>query len=240
MNDFHYVSVLLDMLYGIELDEEDVEELGLIAWNLIGNKNTRLYKCRLKINPSDLSVTLPCNALSGNNGNSGINGGIVEAVTSDYEDWNRVTNYSFNGDHNTSFIEQSIEAQKYFNDNLYISGKLLKYDQVENKLYFTHNYGHVNILYKGILADENGLPEISDKEATAIATYIAYTQKYKDGLVNNNANTINLATTLYNMWLKQCDQARVTYLNQNDMNQILDAKSSWDRHRYNYTTKPIR
>jgi len=62
--DFHYVGVLLDMLYGIEMEEEDLEELGLIAWNLIGNKNTKLYRYRACIDPRDNSVTLPCNALS--------------------------------------------------------------------------------------------------------------------------------------------------------------------------------
>jgi hypothetical protein len=45
----------------------------------------------------------------------------------------------------------------------------------------------VNILYKGILADEDGLPELTDKEATAIATYIAYVTKFKEGLITNNA-----------------------------------------------------
>ena len=42
-NNFHYVDVLLDMLYGIQLEPEDVEEIGLIAWNLIGNRDVRLY-----------------------------------------------------------------------------------------------------------------------------------------------------------------------------------------------------
>jgi hypothetical protein len=46
----------------------------------------------------------------------------------------------------------------------------------------------VNILYKGILVDDEGLPEITDKEATAIATYIAYVIKFKEGLQTNNPN----------------------------------------------------
>ena len=45
-NNFHYVNVLLDMLYGVEMNDEDIEELGLIAWNLIGNKDVRLYHYR--------------------------------------------------------------------------------------------------------------------------------------------------------------------------------------------------
>ena len=164
----------------------------------------------------------------------------VEAVTTLYEDWERVTNYSEYGDNNTSFVEQSIEAEKFYESPYYISGKLLKYEQVGDKLYFTHNYGKVNILYKGILADEEGLPEITDKEATAIATYIAYILKFKEGLQTSNANISNQAIQLYNIWSKQCDQARVSYLNQNDMNNILDIKSSWDRKSYGKTYKPIR
>jgi hypothetical protein len=81
-NNFHYVAVLLDMLYGLELEDEELEELGLIAWELIGNKNTRLYKYTTCIDPSDNSIKLPCNATS------------VESVTALTEDWNRVTNYS--------------------------------------------------------------------------------------------------------------------------------------------------
>ena len=227
-NNFHYVSVLLDMLYGMQMEDEDLEELGLIAWNLIGNKDVRLYKFTTCISPKDKSIDLPCNVLS------------VEAVTTSYEDWKRVTNYSSNGDYRSSFIENSIEVDKRYKSPYYISGKLIPSEQVKNKLYFSENYGTVNVLYKGILADEDGLPELTDKEATAIATYIAYVTKYKEGLITNNTVTINLAQSLNNIWLKQCDQARVTYLNQNDMNDILNVKSNWDRHNYGYSYKPIR
>jgi hypothetical protein len=57
-------------------------------------------------------------------------------------------------------------------------------------LYFSHNYGNINILYKGIIADNEGLPELTDKEATAIATYLAYITKYKEGLKTGNSNII--------------------------------------------------
>jgi hypothetical protein len=70
-----------------------------MAWELIGNKNRRLYRFQTCINPKDNSVTLPCNALD-------INGeSCIEAVTTLYEDWERVTNYSEYGDNNTSFVE---------------------------------------------------------------------------------------------------------------------------------------
>lgn len=227
LNNFHYVAVLLDQLYGVEMEDEDLEELGLIAWEDIGNKNTRLYKYRA-CPDSDNSIVLPCNASS------------VEAVTASFEDWNRVTNYSTHGDLNSAFIENHLEGEKRFNSPYYISGKYIDYEQVDDTLYFQGNYGTLNILYKGIFSDEEGLPYLSNKEARAIATYLAYTQKYKEGLKTNNGNIINLATSLEQKWLKQCDQARVTSLNQNDLNQIINIKNSWDRPNYGMSVKPIK
>jgi hypothetical protein len=163
------------------MDDDDLEEIGLIAWELIGNRNTKLYRYHTCIG-SDLSVTLPCNAFIQGQGKS-----TVELVTADYEDWLENTNYSDFGDPNTSFVEQAIESEKRYQSPYYMSGKILKYEEVGDKLYFTHNYGRINILYKGILVDETGLPKLSNKEALAIATYIAYTQKFKEGLITNNA-----------------------------------------------------
>ena len=226
LNNFHYVSVLLDMLYGIEMQDEDLEELGLIPWELIGNKNVALYKYSTCIN-FDHTVQLPCNFHS------------LEAVTACYEDWKKVTNYTDNGDIGSSFIEQRIEAEKVNQSPYYIPGKLLKYKLDGDTLHFAHNYGRVNILYKGLILDDEGLPELTDKEAKAIATYLAYVDKYKEGLKTNNSDLIKLASDLEQKWLKQCDQARVTNLSQNDMNQILDVKDTWNRHIYGFSYKPI-
>lgn len=223
-NNFHYVAVLLDMLYGLEIDDEDLEELGLLAWDKIGNKSTRLYMYRTCLN-SDNSIELPCNASS------------VESVTIPFEDSIISTNKSNYGDFNSQIIETDIEAQKVLKSPYYIPGKLISYEQVGSTLYFPQSYGTVNILYKGIIADEDGLPELTDKEANAIATYIAYVYKYKEGLKTNNTVMINLATNLENKWLKQCDQARVTGLNQNDMNEILNIKNSWNRKNYSMSYK---
>lgn len=226
-NNFHYVSVLLKMLYGIQMPDEDVEELGLLAWNKIGNKDVRLYRYSTPIDKVDNSVTLPCNAVE------------LEAVTTNYEDWQSSTNKTEYGDLRTAYIENSIEYEKFYTSPYYMSGKLLKYDRAGDKLYFNKNYGTINILYKGILVDEDGLPELSDNEANAIATFLAYTYKFKEGLQLNNKNLIEQAAALKQLWATQCDQARVTYLNQNDMNNILNVSSSWNRHVYSKSSKPI-
>ena len=234
MQNFHYIAVLLHQMYSIDMEDADLEELGLIAWEQIGNRNRKMYKYSTPINPVDNSITLPCNALD-LNGES-----CVELVTSSYEDWNSVTNNTDYGDINTAFTEHYIEATKFYQGQYYLPGKVLKYEQVGNKLYFTHNYGIVNVLYKGILADEEGLPEITDKEALAIATFIAYTEKFKEGLKTNNGDMIKLSQILEGRWQKQCDQARVKPLSQNDVDAILEASSSWDRKRYGMGYKPLK
>jgi hypothetical protein len=100
-NKFYYIAVLLEQLYGITLPDEEFEEIGLTAWNLIGNKRYRLY--RYSACPdSEGKIELPCNA------------DIIEAVTYDFEDWNYVTNDTPNGDTNSAYVESYIEVRKEF------------------------------------------------------------------------------------------------------------------------------
>ena len=61
MNDFNYIYTVANSLYGLELEPEQFEELGLTAWNLIGNKTVRLYNYSADISCDNLSEQLPCN-----------------------------------------------------------------------------------------------------------------------------------------------------------------------------------
>lgn len=229
LNNFHYPMVLMEQLYGISMQEEAYEEIALVAWNLIGNKRYRLYRYSTCINDCGQSIELPCNT------------DVIESVTAGFEDWNSTSNLYPNGDINSSHVEEYIESNKQFKNPLYQSGKLIKYRQVGNTLYFNEPYGQINVLYKGVVLDEDGLPELTDKEALAIATYCAYTTKYKEGLMTNNTNIIQLADTLRKQWNVQCDSARVAeYINQNEMNDILDAKTNWNRKLYSKSYKPTR
>lgn len=229
-NNFHYAMSLMNHLYGITLPEDDWEEIALIAFGLIGNKRTRIYRyCTTMNSCSDNSIELPCNA------------DILEAVTTNWEDWSNTNNYTPNGDLSSAITEAYIEDRKSFHDPLYQNGKFIKYERVGNTLYFDRPYSKVNILYRGIILDDDGLPEITDKEAMAIATYCAYITKYKEGLMTNNPNIIQLANTLKQQWNIQCDQARISeYLNQNEMDQILDAKTNWNRKVHSKSWKYVR
>jgi hypothetical protein len=78
-NNFHYALSLAQMLYDVEGDTADLEEIGLIAHNFIGNKNTRLYRATIDVVGGE--VQLPCNC------------DIIEAVTyAGGEDWNYTSN----------------------------------------------------------------------------------------------------------------------------------------------------
>jgi len=83
-----------------------------------------------------------------------------------------------------------------FNNTNYISGKYAKFQRDGNLLYFDKNYGKINILYKGVIVDETGLPSLNDRESLAIATYCAYVLKRKEGLMTSNIQTIQTAQLL--------------------------------------------
>ena len=220
--DFHVAISQAQTLYDVEGDQEDLEEIGLIAYKNIGNKNTLLKRVTIPI--VNGVVTLPCD----------IN--IIEAVTYCHEDFNYTNNLTYDGSAET---EEYIESQKAFTDSFYMSGKFVKYRKVKNKLYINQPCGHVNILYHTELDDD--LPDITESEADAIALYIAYTLKYKEALKTHNQIILAESKDLGNQWKVACDQARVPeYMSQNDMDQALNAKTSWDRKQYNKSFKPIR
>ena len=220
--DFHVAISQAQTLYDVEGDSEDLEEIGLIAYKKIGNKNTILKRTTLPIIKG--IVTLPCDV------------SIIEAVTYCGEDFNYTSNLTYDG---SSETEEFIESQKAFTDSFYISGKFVKYRRVKNKLYINHPCGYINILYHTELDDD--LPDITESEADAIALYLAYTLKYKEAIKTHNQVIMAEAQDLCKQWKTACDQARVPeYVSQNEMDQILNAKTTWDRKQYNKSFKPIR
>lgn len=228
-DDMGRAAFLAKELYGVELSTSKFEELALIAHNLIGNKQIRVYQYIGEVNSEDNSLELPCNA------------DIIESVTADPEDWNYVTNNSWEGDISSAHTEQYIESQKRNTDPLYQSGHLLQYNRIGNTLYFKDCVGKVKVLYKGEYLGEDGLPKISDKEALAIAAYVAYITKMKEVYMTLNQNVLAAAQMLKMEWLRACDAARVPdYINQNDMDKVLDAMSSWNRKVHNKSFKPVR
>ena len=224
-NDFHYAQFLLNELYGIKMPDEKFEEIGLIAFNRIGNKRMKIYRYEAYMDDCVNFIELPCNCE------------FIDAVTTGFEDWNYSTNTTPNGDILSAFTEQYIENRKHNMDKLYAPGKFIKYEIVGDKMYFTDHWPIIRILYRGQELDNDGLPALTDEEANAIATFCAYTVKYKEGLKTMNTAIIQIAESLNAKWLLQCDQARVTHMTQNDFDEILDAKTAWGRKQYRKSFK---
>ena len=230
-NNYHYGLSLLNTMFGVTMDEDDYEEISLVGWNLIGNKRCKLHRTSICVEPCQESIDLPCNV------------DVLEAVTADFEDFQHVDNDSPLGRYGSYSTEQYIEQWKSFKEPLYIPGKFINYERIGNTLYIgkDHGGGRINILYKGLVLDENGLPEITDKEALALATYCAYVVKFKEGISTNNANIMQFAALLKQQWDLRCDQARIDQdWTQNDYDNILDTKTNWDRKIYNKSFKLIR
>lgn len=210
---------LCDSLYGVTPDENTFEDLVLTAWNKIGTKHTRLYKYEGSVKNGVLE--LPCNV------------DVIESVHIPIPDA-QVSSNSSNYPWQNIWIESYIDFFPRLNDPYFQPGKLVKYDEGNGELFFPHDYRKVLIVYHGILADEeDGLPLVNDKELTAIATFVAYASLYREGIKKRDGNIIKLAQTVKEDWLRACNAARIPeHMSQNDMDAILDAKTSWNRKIY--------
>jgi hypothetical protein len=229
MNNFKYAITLAQMLYDVDINDMDtLIEIGLIAYNFIGNKNTRLSYEIVSVDPRTGIVKLPCKA------------DLVEAITyPNIEDWNYTSNIKNFGDFNSFNVEQYIEKSKQSVDPLYISGRLINYRREGNYIYVTEKVDSVCVLYHTESLDEDDLPLINDKEAVAIADYIAYTVKYKEALRTNNSAVFQMAQTIKKQWQIHCDAARVPeYVSQNEMNDLLEVLSSHNRKVHGRSYKP--
>lgn len=226
LSNMNSVYGLCDSLYGITPDENSFEDLALTAWNKISTKHTRLYRYEGKVENNMLE--LPCNVDE------------IESVHIPIPDA-QVTSSVSNFPWENIWIEAYIDKFPKFSSPYFNRGKLVKYDEGNGILYFTHNYPKVIVIYHGVLMDdETDLPLINDKEAIAISTFIAYVSLYKEGIKKKDANIIKLAQALKEDWLRACNAARVSeHLSQNDMDAILDAKNSWNRKSYGKSFKAI-
>ena len=229
MDEFKSALYHANLIYDVDIqNEEPLIEIGLVAWNKIGKHNTRLYRMVIDVDCESKEVELPCNCE------------IIESVNYFYEDWNRTSNVYPNGDYNSQFTENYIEDMKAFQDPIYQRGKYVKYERVGDKLIFEKAYGPIQILYKGTETDDEGLPYINEKQKDAIACYIAYITKFKEGMRTHNPNILQEAQLLNVNWLKLCDAARVAeYMSQNDIDKVLDARTTFNRKLYNKSYKPV-
>lgn len=214
-------------MYNVEVSESDFEDFALQALDLINNRHTRLYK--FVGDAVNNELTLPCNVR------------FIESVHIPINDAQMTSNKTIFNSIETLFIEGYIDAWNVLQDPINQRGKLVKYREADNTLYFSHPYKNVIVIYHGdILDEEDDLPMITEKEKRAIAAFVAYSYYFREGLKLRDANLNSLAQQMEVKWLKLCNSARIPeYLSQNDMDGILDAKTRWDRKTYGKSYKSI-
>lgn len=216
----------LNDFYGIVLNEDEFETIALFGWMHIGNKRTKYYKHTA--DTIDYQLMLPCNV------------DIIESVHGNMSDFTMTDNVRRES-YGRQQVESYIESRKTGKNPLYQSGKLLDYHQEGNILVFDGNHKSVTVVYKGVIADEQGLPTLNYKETEALSTYCAYTYYYKKALQTKDGSTMQLAKDLLQTWQRKCTQARTPErINQNEMDDILDIAASWDRKRFGISYKPMR
>lgn len=222
LNNFKAVYGLTNDLYGITMDPNSFEDVALNGWQLINNRRTKLH--RYTTSTVNKSIQVPCNADS------------IEGVFGKWADSQNEL------PHTTHTHGQLIEqySENPHRANLYNSGKLLKYRLEGNLLVFPKDYDTVTVLYHGVITDEEGLPLLTDKEVQALAAYCAYIDTYKRSLILKDGNLMQLAGVLKQDWLRACNAARIPHqFSQNELNDILDVKTRWDRKQYGKSFKPI-
>lgn len=214
----------IDTFYGLKVKESAFEEIALNALELIGNKHTEL---REFIGATvDGFLQLPCDADD------------IEAIYLPIIDAN-TTDTLINGlDYRSLNIERYIDTIPSFKSPYYRKGKLVKYKTAGNKLQFDRDYDKLLVVYHSQIKDGDDLPLINDKEMRAIAAYVAYATMYKEGLMKRDGNLLNLANSMKMDWLQYCNAARVSsHISQNEIDDILDAKTSSDRKQHGKSFK---
>lgn len=226
LNNFKSIYSEANILYGTVVDTNNFEDIALNGWQLIGNKQCKLY--RYITNTVNKRIKLPCNVEE------------IEAVTSFPTDANISSNLSSYPNVYNQWVEDYIDSWDINKSSFHVKGSLLKYQLEGDELVFNKDYSEVTILYKGIIVDEEGLPYLNDKEVQALAAYCAYIDMYKKSLVQRDGNLLQLANVVKADWLRLCNAARVpNSISQNEMNDILDVVTRWDRKIYNKSFKPI-
>lgn len=182
LNNFKSVYAEVHTLHGITVDPSNFEDIALTGWDLIGNKQTRLYK--YTTSTVNKRVKLPCNI------------DILEAVFSPEIESNSSTQLSSYPNLYNQYVEQWIEAWKRDKSAFYNKGRLVKYRLEGDELVFERDYPSLTILYHGIIIDEDGLPYLTDKEVHALATYCAYNDLYKKSIAQRDGNLFQLSQAI--------------------------------------------
>ena len=246
MYDYLYSKYLLEEDFGIALNEDDFVEKSWPIYRNIGNISTATHVFDTVI-PDDLILLLPCNcdqidSVSTFSNREGINNDLL-IIQTDYSGISMTTaEYNFMPDiidnlslkrHNLSrtSMHPTGEFVSYTVENLNGS-KILKFDD-------KHKGVHIEVIYKGILMDNENNPLITLKTAQAISYKMAFMYTQKLAFKGDPTAMKMLPYIKQESNVKMAAAGIPEYLTQNFFDQLLKAKTRHDRKVFNSSYKTL-
>lgn len=241
--DFMHGKYLLKRLFGIDLQEDDYIEDAYSVWRDIGNIAAAIHSYEATVG-EDMLIVLPCNCE------------FIESVgTGDY-------NLDSDGDLIISYNETSniLNANSFLPDvridstqllwpiqysKLHPTGGFIDYTVINKNgakyLQFSPDHiGYkVTVIYRGIIADDDGNPCITRKEAEAIAYKINYMETQLGAYTGDpeKAKLIQLAKSSSDVKMQAAKIPE--YLSQNFLDELLSAQTRHDRKVFNSSYKTL-
>ncbi|MCK5788366.1 MAG: hypothetical protein KAH32_05180 [Chlamydiia bacterium] len=224
--------------YGMSMQEEDFIEEAYIAFKEINSVPvTYYYYTQKPNNPTDLLIDVPCNVYR------------ILSVTADtlhpedYQDLEPYKKEPYNyREQNAEFMNTKYgnsELKTYhFNDTPYTGvGTYIHYSWVSDRqLKIEDKRLHdkqIHIVYEGIAIDDEGLPLITRKHAQAIAIKVALVVATRKAFAGD-AGIANMLPLLQQEVGRLVQAAAIPeHITDNQLDKMLDVKTSFDRKRIN-------
>lgn len=231
---------VLNSVYGLSMDEYDYLDMALDALRDIKNFGTAEYVCFVEVNEAGVA-NLPCNV------------NIIDAVTT-----NKMARKVFNErmiseldvmrDHDDYFLQKNImENIGYgiesgvrtnlidsFGDG-YISYTLLEDRKIKVG---PRHYGEIiGIAYTGISTDTEGYPMITRKQANALAAITAKNILTKKAFRGDRNSLAMLEMAINNAGRLKQAASIPEHITDNEIDTMLNAKTSFNRKTHNRPTK---
>jgi hypothetical protein len=238
--DFMYPRFLLKDLYDIDMQEDDYLERAYNTYRAIGNIATGIHHFKFTV-ADDLKIELPCNCE------------FIESVSTDENLLMRQEDLIIYSATNSSLSPNSFLADVISNEslrrvyipqssNLHPTGIFMPYDLQGRIMHFSTEQSGTkgNLIYRGILVDDNDNPILYRKEAEAIAAQLAYLHTQKQVFMRDPAAAGILAYIKPEANRLMAAAKIPESITQNQWNRILAARTRHDRKVFNSSYKPVQ
>lgn len=232
---FQTALYYLEELHGMTMNETSFLDAGMIAWKRIGNRQVCKHLIQKEKTDENGCIDLPCNLLD-----------IIYVVehSGDFLDSPYRPDYTVARYDNTypERILNRFSTKAAYQHSSEPSGQYIPYEVTETGIMIQSNGPDVeyDILYEGLVGDDEGFPKLNQREAEAISYFLAYITVHKRMGMKIEKDG-NLVQYYYQLWSKACRNARVPEkFSQNFIDSVLNVKTSMNRKTYNRSLRMMK